>query len=571
MSEYQDISVSVEEIIIQADITEDVIAVAVNDTVIAANMYQEVIEAGLKEEVIEVILGADEIHVSLDGVTAEGGGALTGGYVFVTDVTTSGIAGSKVYQEETVPANAVLLSLTVDEADCEVFFQAEGGENYSPVISIGGVECTNLQEIAEDSRLFTGSIPINVTESSRITLISSTDQFCYVQINRAALAPEILSCLIGDLPGVQTAVKSGDVVTVTGTVEATATHVKLNSYGAFNTSGWISCSGGTYSITGTVSGQSGLKNAQVIAKNLLGSEGTNFVSSNQITLDQVYPSFTDLGITYPAGQAAFKDSETGSQETVVNSFDTLVYSSNNSDFTISDTTTYAQDKTIQFNDVSHYNDSTNNFRIIAHKIANDSNSTFTKNIEVANVAPVVTVTQPNSRLRSSNSGTSYTITASSNQNLAAAPQISVPVSGVWQGSGFSGGPKTYTRSITINDAHTKGIGAWALVTAVTNRAGIVATISGSQNVGGFRSRNIALPAFASTVELSTAVVTTSKLVFSWTAKSPMNFQSIGTAPPVVSGWTIDAVGINPTSVIILDLSAAAASSQESTITVEESV
>jgi hypothetical protein len=90
-------------------------------------------------------------------------------------------------------------------------------------------------------------------------------------------------------------------------------------------------------------------------------------------------------------------------------------------------------------------------------------------------------------------------------------------------------------------------------------------------VGGFVSRDLILDPFATTTDLDTRVVDTSKLVMTWSFKPNMIFQAIGTSPPVVNGWTIDALNIDPTEVEILDTSAANASSQASTITIEETV
>jgi hypothetical protein len=102
-----------------------------------------------------------------------------------------------------------------------------------------------------------------------------------------------------------------------------------------------------------------------------------------------------------------------------------------------------------------------------------------------------------------------------------------------------------------------------------SRSGLAATITGTQVVGGFVARDIALPAFGTTVSLGTSVVTAAKLSLTWTVKASMIYQAVGTAAPVVYGWTIDSAGINPTQIIILDTSAAASSSQESTLNIQE--
>lgn len=496
------------------------------------------------------------------------------GQIFVTDVTASdGIIGNKIWDPNTVPANTVLQECTSDTVNVEVHFMAEGGVNYSPTVYLDGtLQASNIQQYSNDRRLFYGSIPMTLSATQTLTLSSSAGGLATVKVNLATQGPSIVDASIGPYPGTQTAAKHGDVITVSGTAETGATHVRLIAYGAFESSNWVPVAADdTFSINGIVSSLNGLYAAQIEAKNSLGTVGATFTTTDKIVLDQAAPSIIDNGITYPAGQAAFKGTEQGIQSTTVSDFTSITYSSPNGDFSIASTTTYEQDKTLTCTNPAHYNDSAVNFKIVANKASNGTSTTFTKVIEVADVAPSVTVTQSSSRLRSSPFGTNYTITATSNQNLSSAPDIGIPVSGTWQGSGFTGGPKVYTRVIQIKDSDAKGSGAWVFNTVPTNNAGLPATISGTQVVGGFMQRDLILPAFGTTVQLGTAVVDTSKLQLSWTVKDPMLFQPIGTAPPVVSGWTIDAVLVNPTTVEILDTQAANSSSQDSVITIEEVV
>jgi hypothetical protein len=500
-------------------------------------------------------------------------GATVVGQLFITDVTGDGIVTDKQYVPGTIPPNTVLLECLTDNDNIEIHFMSEGGINYSPIVTLDGVtQCTNLQQYANDQRLFYGSIPA-IIESTKVFTISSTaGGISTVKINRAAAGPEILTCVIGDYPGSQTAAKQGDKIHVTGTVESSATEVRLLPYGAFSGTGWISCSGGVFDILGTVSSAIGLQKARVEARNAIGTVGRTADSSNEIELDQTYPSFTDHGCTYPAGQAAFKGTETGTQSTVVSGADNFTYSSPNFDFSITSPNVYEENKSIVCNNPGSYNDSVSNFRIVAIRSRNDAQSIFNKIIEVADIAPVVTASQPYSRLRSSPAGADYTISANSNQNLATAPSVSIPVSGTWRGTGFVGGPKNWSRTIRISDADAKGTGPWAWDgTAPKNRAGLSASIQGSETVGGFYSRHLILAPFSTRTELDVAVVDTNKLSFNWSFKSPMIFNPVGTQPPVAGAWTLEALNTNPTDVIILDTAAANSSSQESVITIEEVV
>jgi len=71
--------------------------------------------------------------------------------------------------------------------------------------------------------------------------------------------------------------------------------------------------------------------------------------------------------------------------------------------------------------------------------------------------------------------------------------------------------------------------------------------------------------------LNTEITDINNISFTWSFKNGMAYYPIGTSPPVVGGWTINAFSVNPTDIIILDTQAANASSQESTITISEGV
>jgi len=570
--EEESILVSIKELVpVIATIDEFSLIVDICDTEAAIQLCPDVAVANIEEPTLAVSIVEEKLVINIESCFggADGGTSSTG-EIFILNVTGAGIIANKQYEPDNIPPDTVLVQCLTDNDSVEVHFLAHGGERYSPVITIDSVECTNLQQYSDDRRIFYGSIPITVTETTTVTVRSSTGTLGNVLINRAAGGPAILSCLIGDLPGTQTAAKQNDSVTITGTVESEATHVRIIDFGAFTSSGWYSCSGGVFSMPGVISSRTGTFSARVEAKNDIGTIGDEFESSNQILLDQLYPEFTDNGTIWPVGQTAFKGNEIGSQSVTVINATRFTYLSPNGDFIINDPGNYDEAKQITCTNPGNYNDSSTNFRINATRLANNAQRTFNKTIEVADIEPIVSVTQPQTRLQSSPFGTDYNISANSNQNLASAPVIGIPVSGTWQGTGFAGGPKNWWRAIRITDADSKGTGAWFWSsTPPRNRAGIDAVINGSEVVGGFHTRDIELAPFATVAQLETAVVNTNKLSMTWSFKEPMLFQSIGTPSPVANGWTIDALNVNPTDVIILDTAAANSSSQSSIITIGE--
>jgi hypothetical protein len=201
-----------------------------------------------------------------------------------------------------------------------------------------------------------------------------------------------------------------------------------------------------------------------------------------------------------------------------------------------------------------YNGATTNFRYTMTRAANAAQTVVNGVVVIAGVAPTVTVAEPAARLRSGgNDGTApqdHTITLTSSQPLLAAPTLNAD-SGGQRGTflGVWAGGASFTW---------EGLVATGLAGLVQN------SISGNATyvLGGWVSRDITFAAFATTASIGTEVSDFSKVTagqFTATASASIK-QSIGTAPPVVNGYTIDATGVNPTTLIWLDTIAAGTNS-----------
>ena len=105
------------------------------------------------------------------------------------------------------------------------------------------------------------------------------------------------------------------------------------------------------------------------------------------------------------------------------------------------------------------------------------------------------------------------ITLSSNQNLSATPSVSpVASGGTFQGSGFSGSDKTWTRTLRVSDDDLKGTHTWQNLIAF-NLAGISASSTCEQyTLGGFVFRTLTIAAWPNREgSIGTQVSDTSKL------------------------------------------------------------
>jgi len=523
-------------------------------------------------------------------VTKQGsGGASINGSVFIYSLTpNTGNITTTMAENNTAVASAVA-SPDVTEITVGVFAYT-GHTHVRPNVKVNGIDVTWSTNANQNPTSYYGTATLTMNTGT-ITAKHEDGAYHTIIVGPDPIPVILDTVFTGGYPSGQTEVKYGDhfdIIVNFDPNEAEPTHLEVYDYGACQYNyidlsttelnwGTVHHATITTTIRHTGTTQS-TQYARLTSYNNNHTRG-NIVNTNDngsvdgintVLCNDLYPSFVDNGTRYPTGQTAFKNHEEGGQYTIVNDFDTILYTSPNNDFFFpDDETSYSEYKVIVFNNVSHYNDSVTNFRIRATRTANGATSYFNKVIEVANVSPTITVSQPVTRMRTSPNGIYYTITATSDQNLSSAPDIDIPVSGTWDGTGFTGGPKIWTRRIILTDGDIGGTGAWTFITVPTNNAGLSANITGDEVVGGFISRDLPLAAFATTTNLDTYVTDTSKLRMTWSFKPNMVFYPIGTTPPVVNGWTINNTNINPTEVEILDTSAANSSSQESTITIEE--
>ncbi len=451
-------------------------------------------------------------------MVAQGTGAIVLGQVYVTDVTptSTGVVGSKTYVAGTVPANSLVSAATSDTANVRVSVLAEGGSAfYSPTITINGVTAT-LSEVAGDKRMFTGYADLTISSTSTVNVVSSTGASTNVVVNRAGAGPATQTLVISALPGSQTEAKSGDVVSITGTVENSAVYSEVVAGGAATalvslTVGAADSGGAGYkTISGSfvASALSGSQLVTVRSKNALGSFGTSKTAS--VTLNQTFPSIGAITVSYPVGQTALKGSESATVSSTITNFDSVAYSSS-ADLSTASPSAYAVGKTVSRVGGS-YVYATNNYTITATKASNGAVSTRQGQVNIANAAATasIAITGSPARLISSAAGQTYQVVVTPNQATTVAPSLSASV-GAWSGSWTPSG-STWTRNLVITDANAKGSATFSGL-QVTGLAGVVGssiTAGASYVVGGFLRRLITVPAFAQIVPIGTSVVTIAK-------------------------------------------------------------
>lgn len=466
-----------------------------------------------------------------------------GGSVFITDITptSTGIVGSKVYEPDTVPANAVVNEATTDTSNVRITVLAAGsGAEFSPTITIttspstpnSGITATLTQVTSgANAGKFSGTADLTGLSSGdyTITATSSTGASDSAVVHRAAAGPNVSSVTIGALPGTQTEAKSGDVVPVTGFVPNDATYVEVIAGGA---AGALSAqslgaadSGGagfkTFSGTFTVGSATGSQTVQARGRNALGTYGTSTTSSNAITLNQTYPTIGARTISYPAGQSALKGSESATVSATITNADTVAYTSS-ANLSVTSPNTYAVSKTVT-RVSGGYVVGTNNYTITATKTSNNAVSTASSAISIADTAATAAITIVGSpaRLQSTAAGNDYTIRITPNQTVNTAPTL-VASSGTWQGA-WSNSANVWSRVLRITDTDLKGAQTFSSL-QLTNLAGVVGstiTSGAAYTVGGFPTRTITFPAFARYTPIGTSVTDITKVTAAYTGASTL--------------------------------------------------
>lgn len=520
----------------------------------------------------------------LDSLVIRTSGDTLDGVVHITDIMVTGNV-SLEYLEET--NNQVIDAFTSDQSNItleltsrtftdEWLPKAEISIDNGPLLSISKSYWTE-----DTNGKFKAQYPVSLSGGSgviRVGYFSGSEH--EINYNIASNGPSVLTANLGVFPALswdnltnQTTLKQGDVVEITGTCESTTTYIEVvDETGAIFSSGNVSITEGqtTFSISAVVSNRTGVNQIRLRARNSLGTFGNIFSGSTAI-LDQIEPNVVLGAIDYPVGQGAIKNNETATINYTLTNFESFLAQSLDSDLNnISINSSSAEFERIN----GDYNDNSYNFRIIARKDSNGTENSSDGIIVIANVAAVIDVNVPFSRLRSGgNDGTAapeYTITATSNQTLGSFDMDNQTDYGVFLDSWDSIGGKTWTRGLEVSDNHQKGAGTFTNVNAV-NLSGIPTTVINSGSVytlGGFVSRDLTLLAFANTVNANVDTVDYSKVTLSWSVKSLTNKRAFGTtAVPDPNSWSL--TSLSPTSVIILDTVAASSSSQSSTVTIEE--
>jgi hypothetical protein len=542
-------------------------------------------------------LTVNGVDVLLSGEVIQSSGA--GGSIFITYVSPSGgigNVGDYVYETPGEDrGNTALLSCSTTTQNVLVdIYALQGRSRFKPKLYITGQEIPLSLVLRQTDRpvFLVNSFGVNLNNATSLRVDHEDGAYQTISITQDA-PPQVTSAyFFGGYPTspAQTELKLNDTFNFTVNSNIPIVAIQIYDFGAAqsNTHNFTATTSKNITIAianrGNTTQNLGVK---LRVKKANGSWSSDYLTSdygstdgtNTVKLNNLYPSISIGTITYPVGQQALKGSESATVSNTVTDFNSISYTSNG-ELTITSDTTYQTNKNVT-RIAGNYNVTNNNFTIIATRTANNAvrnSSTFiTTIVKIAETSPTLTVSVPAARLRTGGeNGTSipsYTVTITATQQLLSAPTLSAPTGGGTLGS-FGGGPTTWTATLSnINDNLTKGTYTWGAIFA-TNLAGknVTSITTGPTYViGGFLPRTVSLAAFANQVNINTSVLDYSKMTLSWSVVPLTTRSAIGTQPPLANSWTINSVGVNPTTVIILDTAAAESSSQASNVTAEETI
>lgn len=534
------------------------------------------------------IIQTENISGSITDDLGAGGTVIVGGWVYLADVSGQGAVTvtSKTYQDA---GSTVLQSAVISGLDVNLLVRAS-----YPLVSINGAPAVELtQDIG--GGFYAGTIPVTLVGSGAIAVgvkLLTPDNDEGVEDNAVLTLdapPELLTLsFTGGYPGAQTELKAGDTFQLTGTTDKNADAVQIADSGAMISELKTFAAGTSFTVTGTIADRGTTLQAlaaSVQARDAVtGALGTARATNelggavdgqDLVNLNNLYPSGSWGAPSYPPSQGALKDAEAATLSWTDADFDTVAYTSPGGELAITNPNTSEPTKTV--NRIGGtYNDSVDNLRATLTRAANAAVTVVDTLVKIADANPVVTVAEAAARLRSGgNDGTAeqfHVITVTSDQEVAAAPDITPEAGGgratrgIFTGAWASGDNKVWTRNLGVHDDDGKGTFTWQagapIVTNLAGRTAVAITGDATYTLGGFVARSLTFGPFATSTPMAVEVVDFSKLtagIFTAT-NQPALKQPIGTPPSVTDGYTIDAVSINPTSVIWLDTPAAASNS-----------
>ena len=486
--------------------------------------------------------GADKIIAEVDGGTFEVPVQLLGDGPRITNLTYGPIPTTGGYQPAMfIDGDSVEITVEFDVSDV-ASVTLYGGASYATASATKNVTVTGTSPpsatftaTVDTSQMTITNLPVKLDAKNSFGTVG--DEYTSTSTIPVRRGPDITNVSFGPYPGSQTELKDNDTIQVTfefdtnnvSTLdfEGGAVYASKNSFRSVTTQDLSATTTMTIDTNVVVPTQQAIR---LRAQSSHGGYGSYHVSTDKVTVNNVYPTFNSFNVVYPAGQQAIKNDETADVTLNVanqGSSPTYTYSDPRNEITIPDTTQYTSTKTISGNSTGVYNINQNNYRLTVNRAENDATSTYTNGVVwIADKLPVLSVTHNGgARMRSGgNAGTnamSYTVTCNSDQRLQTFNMTTNNNTGQFTGTWSSqqNGARWVMNSLQVHDDDDKGTHSWQSVTStnLSNMSQTAIANGSTYEIGGFVTRTVVVNRLSRYVELETYVTDTSKLIFthSW--------------------------------------------------------
>jgi hypothetical protein len=473
-----------------------------------------------------------------------GAESINGG-IFITDIVPTGVGN--VGQKVRSSGNIVLDTCISDTNLVTVSIIAiTGHTNFIPNATVN--ERSVVLVASPDRPMFTGSVDIDLQGNQIVTAVHEDGAFHQVEVMPDEV-PIILSAYFANgYPGSQTELKFGDNFDISLLVHLPIIAIEIQDFGACSYNNISVASNTQHVVSATIANRGAslqALSARIRVQKATGTWSQWYDTSNTVNLNNLYPSVSINSISYPPGQGAIKNSETALVLNSCSNFNTILYSSQTSELSFNNNSTYEPTKAAT-RIAGNYNATSQNVLITATRLANNATSTANSIVKISNISPTISISTPYQRLRSGGTNgaavQNYTITLSSSQQLSSAPSLNAPT-GTWI-TNFTGGPTNYNRTLQIHDNDSKGIFSFNSLFAIS-LSGLQATVISSgqdYTIGGFVFRTLIVPAYPiREVNIGTEVINTAKLRCTNLSKGTtgsLNFTYQATTTEAINKFTV---------------------------------
>lgn len=483
------------------------------------------------------------------------------GYVGVYNVEPQDEADNVLF---TTTDDGIVDSILSSTHDLRVHVRATTGTStWKPVVTVNGTAVTNLSRISL-SDVWEGYADVTAAGST-IVVANSQSGNASVPISYDE-APVVTSVAFWATPYAevgQTALAAGQSVFITVAVAEFGTAIDAIRLvaGGVTVADEVSFTASySHTFEATVADHGTVANTKPIkvqARNINGT-WSNVVLSTDVhpavdgvttaVLDNLLPVITFGAITYPGSQQALKGTEQATVSVTLANGDggSLIFPGGELEVISSGSGTYTVGRV-----GGTYNVSTTNMQVKWNRTANATSVTASTVVNIANTTPTLTIVVPNSsRVRSSVAGLAHsvTVTNSGGQRLLT-PGLTAS-SGTLSALSTADSGVTYTGTLTVADAASRGAQTFSGSTFTTLAGVAVPTIGSGDGytIAGFTLRTIIMAAYPNRkAAIGVAVADASKLRVSNLSKGASGSlnasYSAGVADVVNEVTVVDAGGV----------------------------